>query len=306
MSVQLTITVAAITTTLTAGYTHIKVYRSPKELESFFEITTPSAMIELQVGQSVYSFTDFNGTPEHWYRSTFYDANTPKESAYSTSFKGEFTDTNVEDTHYPEEGVYTSLDRVVIDKIRTLIGDKKALTRDYVSASTGYTTISEDGYTHTLSNPRGWPIRVVLDGVPYTDEENPEVEDYQFLTFSGTQISTTSGTLDVWYYHFRFSDSEILRVYNALTPPYPLTSDQVTFELAILSAAIEILLSEITGSSSDAGVEVDIFEEIRINPKVGLDSRFNSLAALLKLRKDMIDAIIGGAVEADLYGVLID
>lgn len=306
MSVKLTITVADITNTLLAGYTHIKVYRSAEQETGFSEITTPSSKIPLETGVSVYEFIDYNGTTEHWYKTTFYDENTPAETAYSSASLGEFIDTNFSASSYPEEGVYTNSDRLVIDKVRTLIGDRKELTRDYVSPTVGYTSISEDGYTHTLSNPRGWPTRVVLDDVEYTSEYNPEVNDYQYITFSGIAVNTVSGTLDVWYYHFRHSDSEILRVCNALVPPAPLTEEQVTFELSILCTAIELLASELRLSGSTSGVEVDIFEEIRINPKVGLDSRFNDLQALLKMKDKIIASIINNSMQTDLCGVILE
>jgi hypothetical protein len=304
MSVKLTITVADITSTISLGYTHIKIYRSPEELTGFFEITTPSIMVVLQPGVSVYEFIDTNGTTTHWYRTTFYDSNTPAETSYSTSFQGEFTDTNYKVTTYPEEGVYTSYDRLVVSKVRTLIGDSKELTRDYVSADTGYSSISVDGYTHTLSNPKGWPLSINLDGFEYTTLSEPSVNGYQFVTFSGTQISTISGTLDVWYYHFRYSDSEILYTFNALLPPYPLDAEDVTFELKIICTAIELLSAELGVASANSGVEVDIFEEIRINPKTGLDSRFANLKRLLADKQAIIDGIDGD--DSDIFGVLVD
>lgn len=304
MSVKLEITVADIALTLSAGYDSIKVYRSPTETSNYFEITTPTARIPLQTGVSNYEYTDYNGTTEHWYKVTFYDSSIPQESTYSDAFQGEYIDTAYSTASYPEEGVYTNLDRLILDKVRGYIGDKKELTRDYVSALGGFSSISADGFTHTLSNPRGWPVSVSLDNTLYTSTANPRVNDYQFVTFSGVQINTISGTLDIWYYHFRYSDSEILRVYNGLTPPYPLEAEDVTFELAVLSTAIEILISELFGSSASSGAEVDIFEEIRINPKVGLDSKYGNLKTLLALRQSMIDDIVGD--DSDIFGVLID
>lgn len=304
MSVKLTISVADIATTLLAGYTYIKVYRSASELGSYFEITIPAAMIELETGVSDYEFTDVSGTTEHWYKTTFYDQSIPAESIYSDSFQGDYIDSNFSTASYPEEGIFTSLDRLTIDKIRNFIGDKKELTRDYVSAISGYSTLSEDGYSHALSNPKGWPLQVKLDGNYYTTLNNPKVNDYQFITFSGTAISTVSGTLDVWYYHFRYSDAEIMTTFNSLTPPFPLEASDVTMELAVICAAIELSFAELSYSSVNAGVEVDIYEEIRINPKAGLDSRYSNLKRLMDLRDAIIAAILGD--DGDIYGVLID
>ncbi len=304
MAVKVTITVADISGTLGAGYTKIKLYRSALETSGFDEITTSSTSVPLQAGVSEYQFIDAGGTTSHWYRYTYYDPNTPAETTYSSSFLGDFVDTNYALASYPEEGVFTNDDRLVLDKVRILIGDRKELTRDYVSAAAGYSSISSDGYSHTFSNPKGWPLRVTLDGTEYTTLVEPRVNDYQFITFSGTQINTVSGTLDVWYYHFRYSDAEIMRTYNGLTPPYPLEAEDVTFDLAILCTAIDILTSELNSSSSDSGVEVDIFEEIRINPKVGLDSRYANLKRLIAERDAIIDDIVND--DSDLFGVLID
>lgn len=306
MSVKLTIEVADITGTIAAGFTDIKVYRSAEELKGFVEITIPGFLVPLIPGQSTYEFIDRNGTTEHWYRTTFYDSNTPVESTFSASFKGTFKDSDFELITYQTEALYTNNDHLVIDKIRTVLGDRKELIRDFVSPTTGYSSISEDGYTHSFSNPRGWPVSITLDNNLYTTHEEPTVNDYQFITFSGTQISTISGTLDIWYYNFRFSDSEILNVYNSLVPPTPLTSDQMTFDLSILCASLELLYGELRSAVVNSGTEVAIFEEIRINPKGGLDTRSSDLSSLLKQKQDLIDEIIKDNALTDIFGVLID
>ncbi len=307
MAVKITITVNDITGTLGAGYTKIKVYRSAEESSGFEEITNAGSMVVLQSGVSEYQFIDGTGTTVHWYRTTFYDPNTPAESSFSSSFNGVFYDSGFPGTSYPEEASFTSEDRVVIDKIRNTVGDPKELTRDYVSATTGTTSsVSADGHTHSFINPRGWPLKIVLDNVEYVSLNEPQVLDYQFITFSGTQISTVSGTLDVWYNHFRYSDAEILRVYNALIPPYPLTEEDMTFELSIICASIELLLRELGLANSTSAVEVDIYQEIRINPKAGLDSRYSLLKLLLQMRQSIMDGIVDDATGVDVFGVLID
>lgn len=312
MSVNLTIVVSDIAGTILSGFTDIKVYRSSKELTGFVEITIPGNLILLVSGQSIYEFVDKNGTTEHWYRTTFYDSNTTTESSFSTSFKGIFKDTDFQLVSYQEEALYTNNDHLVIDKVRTLTGDRKTLIRDYISVISGYSSISEDGFTHSLSNPRGWPVSVTLDGNSYTTHEEPRVNDYQFITFSGTSINTSSGTLDIWYYNFRFSDSEILNIYNALIPPAPLTEDQVTFELKILCAAVEALSGELRLSGVTSGTAVAIFEEISINPKGGLDSRTSDLDSLMEQKQKLIDDILKDSLEGGpdgtggLFGVLID
>lgn len=304
MSVSLAIVVDDITNTIAAGYTHIKVYRSPEDDTGFFEITTPSVMLELQPGVSNYSFVDTSGTTQHWYKTTFYDANLPAESAFSDPFRGDFVDTNFRTATYPEEGLFTPYDRLVISRVRSLVGDRKEVSRDYISAETGYSSISSDGKTYTFSNPKGWPLSVELDGIEHTSLTDPYVQDYQFLTFSGSQVSTVSGVLDVWYYHFRYSDSEIMTAFNSLTAPYPLTPEDISFDFKILSVAIELLAAELSAAGVNSGVEVDIYEEIRINPKLGLDSRFSNLKRLMDQRDAMIALLLRDRYS--LFGVLID
>ncbi len=306
MAVKLTITVADIAGTLGAGYTKMKVYRSPTSAGVYEEITTPTMMVQLQSGQSEYTFIDGGGTPAHWYKTTFYDPTTPAESSFSVAFNGDYYDLGFPSASYPPEAIFTSDDYVVVDKIRNLIGDRKEVVRDYTSPSAGNAAnISEDRYTYSFSNPNGWPLKIILGSTEYTTLDDPVVNGYKSVTFSGAQI-TTSGTLDLWYHHFRYSDTEILQVYNGLTPPYPLTADQVTFELSIVSAAIELLSAELGMSSSSAGIEVDIFEEIRVNPKAGLDSRYNMLKALLARKQAIIDEIAPDTSSDNLWGVLID
>lgn len=310
MAIRLTITVTNIAATLALGYTHIKVYRSAEQLTGFSEITTPSSIIPLVAGVSVYTFDDSTATTKHWYTTTFFDADgVVAETSQSTAFVGTFVDTRFSPVSYPPEHFFTSDDFFVIDAIRNLIGDPKLLTRDYVSSTTGYDSISEDGFTHTLSNPAGWPLSVTLDGVEYTTLSEPRVNDYQFVTFSGVQVNTTSGTLDVWFDHSRYSDAYVLRVYNALTPPSPLEADEVTFELAALCAAIEILSLEHRLLGAISGSEVDIFQEIKINPKGGITGRQDDLDSLRARKAAIIASIVSeqdGINSSDLSGVLID
>ena len=312
MAISLSINVADIAATLGLGYTHIKVYRSPEQVNGYTEITTPGSLIELQAGVSAYSFIDGSGTTEHWYATTFFDINEVlTESLPGLAFRGTFLDQKFQSISYPSEAVFTNNDYYIIDRVRTLIGDPKQLTRDYVSPETGYSSISLDGFTHSLSTPRGWPLQIVLDGLEYTDDDEVAVNDFQFITFSGTQISTVSGVLDVWYYQFRNSDTEILQKFNSLNPPQCLEPDEVPFELAAVCVAIEILEAELRLFGVTSGSEVDIFEEIRINPKGGFDGRVNDLKNLYDRKKALLEKAIeesaaADGINRDICGVLID
>lgn len=316
MAISLSINVADIAAALGLGYTHIKVYRSAEQASGFTEITTTSSLVALQTGVSAYTFIDGSGTTEHWYATTFFDINAVvAETLPSLAFRGSFIDQKFKSTSYPAEATFTANDYFVIDRIRTLIGDSKELTRDYVSVETGYSSISLDGHTHSLSNPRGWPLQIFLDGFEYTDDDIVQVNDFQFVTFSGVQVSTTSGILDVWYYHFRNSDTEILQKFNSLSPPPCLLADQVPFELAAVTVAIEILEAELRLFGVTSGSEVDIFEEIRINPKGGFDGRVSDLKGLRDRWKELYecalkvagaDAPVADGINHTICGVLID
>jgi hypothetical protein len=307
VAISLDIGVTDIAATLAFGYTHIRVYRSADEDSGFTEITTTSTLVELVAGTSTYNFIDSGGTGEHWYRTTFVDVNgVVAESSASASFLGDYLDTNFSPINYPAEATFTSREMYVVARLRNLVGDPRELSRDYISADTTYSNVSTDKKSVALSNPRGWPLRVVLDGTDYTSSEEPRVNDYQFVTFSGIEISTVSGTLDIWYYHFRNSDSELLNVFNGLTVPPELTADQVTFELSLVTAAVEVLEKEFRLFTATSSTQVDIYQEISINPRAGVDARLEDLEALRKRKKDLIDEILSEAASDDIYGVLIE
>jgi hypothetical protein len=307
VAIQLSIVVADITSTLAAGYTHIKIYRSAKQASGFTEITIPDSIVLLEAGKNTYSFTDKTGTTKHFYTSTFFDSGgVVAETALSNAFVGTFVDLRYSPVTYPKEFDFTSDDYYIINRVRLYLGDSKELNRDHVSSATGYDSISEDGFTHTFSNPKGWPLKVELDGIEYTTLDEPRINDFQFVTFSGVAIDTTSGTLDVWYDHFRHADSEILVTYNGLVPPPPLTEDQVTFELAAVCTALELLENELRLFGATSSSEVDIFQEIRINPKGGVDGRLDDIKALRERKNQLIAGILDVEIEDDLFGVQID
>lgn len=305
ISVLVEITVSDINTALGSGYDKIKVYRSLKKNSGFSEITTSDSRIDLQAGVSNYEYIDKVGTVDSWYKFSLFDSSTGTEDTLSAAMRGVPKDTNFSPITYPKESQLTLSDYKICEKVRNLIGDRKELTRDYVSQDTGYDNVSEDKYSYNLSNPPAWPLRVIMDGTEYTTADEPRVNDYQFLTFSGTQINTTSGTLDVWYYHFRFSDQEIISTYWSLSPPIGLTEEDVTFELKTICTAIELLERETRLFGATSASEVDIYQEIRINPKGGLAERWKDLDRLYQ-RKRSIEERIKMESSHDLSGVLID
>lgn len=307
MAVQLDIVVSDIAATLSAGYTHIKIYRSSQETTGFTELTTSSNRIALVSGQSNYTFVDETGTTKMWYKRSFFDGSS--ESTLSSAFQGTYTDTKFLNPTYPADETFTSEEYYLIDRIRLLIGDPKELNRDYISEQgTGFDSISEDGKTHTLLNPRGYPLSIEHNDVGLTTASGAEVRDYQFITISGT-VDVSAGstdTLDVWYYHFRYSDTEILTAYNSQLPPPQLTADQVSTELKLVCTALDLLESEVRQFGTVSATEVDIYQEIRINPKGGLDARQKDLVALRKRKDKLIQDILFEEADSNIFGVLID
>lgn len=304
MAIKLNISVADINATLTAGYTYIKIYRSADISSGFAEITTPANIISLVSGVSSYTFTDPVGTTLHWYRFTY--SSNLTESSFSSSFQGLFVDLDYEVQSYPDEVILSSEQRHALDRIRIAIGDPKELTRDYVSATTGYDSISVDGYTHTFTNPKGWPLKIILDGIEISNQTVARVNDYQFLTLSGVQVNTVSGTLDVWYNHFRYGDAEILRAYNSYVPPPRISPADVTVEICIICTAADLVAQELRGYASTSATEIEIFQEIRVNPKGALDARFKDLDFLRKECAALLDDLEDELYSADIVGVLID
>ena len=62
---------------------------------------------------------------------------------------------------------------------------------------------------------KGWPLAVTVAGTQYSSLLDPVVNGHQYLTFSGS-ILTITGTLDVYYKAFRFSDVEIIDSYDRI------------------------------------------------------------------------------------------
>ncbi|KKK84948.1 hypothetical protein LCGC14_2778190, partial [marine sediment metagenome] len=95
--------------------------------------------------------------------------------------------------------------------------------------------------------------------VEKTDINDPQVIGYRYLSFSGTAPCIT-GSLDVYYNHFRFSDREILMAYDRsrnLLVSCGLAEDAITTEMRIMQASILLLEGEIRDVSSGGFKIVD-------------------------------------------------
>jgi len=303
MPVVVTIRVSDPSGAIASGYDSIKVYRASYQDGYFLEITTASTRPSLSSTQIYYNFEDTTGTSSSWYKTSFYDSTTPAESSLSTATKGIEVELEHVDITYPDEITLTSVDQYNLGRIRHYIGDPKKVLRDYVSSSctSGYQNVSGDGQTYKLDN-RGWPLRVEKDSVSYTSSSNPYVTDYSYLTFSGTEISTVSGVIDIWYESFRHSDREILKIFNTTPNPPNVSSSSVTDEMLRLYASISILREELTQLMGETSGSFTLVGEMSYNPEPLLRQK----RQLLKDLEDQLDTLIDEAKVANITGVRID
>lgn len=307
MSVIVSIPVPNVNALIATGYTGIKIYRSQSISVGFSEVTNASNIIPLVGGVVTYSYTDSAGPIDSWYKSVFTDSNLVlADLAPSTdSYKGVYVDSSFPSPSYPPSSNFTNLEYQVIEKVRVLIGDKKIIHKVNIGPNVGYCDLSTDGLTFTMEFSPSWPLQVTVNGLAMTTLVDPFVIGEEYLQFS-TPINTLTDTLDLWYQSYRQSDTSIVAVYNSLTPPTPLTGSEVTPYLACLCAAIEILQGEYRDFGISSGIEVDIHEEIKTNPKGGLIARAADLKALNKQKQDLIDAIVKKNLQSSICGVLID
>lgn len=277
MASRLDIYVSNIIDVVSGGYEYIKVYRSTSETAGFSEATVSGTRPVLSSDTTRYRYEDAFGSADHWYKYSFF-AGSGLESSLSDSLRGTVSGTSFNGATFPPESNFTSAELDTIYRLRQIVGDSKEVNRDYLSPDTSYDNVSEDGFTVELDNPKGWPLSISIDGVEFQTIADPVVQGYTFLTFSGTQISTTSGTIaDIWYEHFRYSDRELIEIYTKSDPPCGLTAEQTTPEMYELMAAITVLESELRGFMSTSGQRVDIYEEIEIDPSSGLGARLKDL-----------------------------
>ena len=151
---------------------------------------------------------------------------------------------------FPDEVSYGTSQKLVIDRIRKLIGDPIGLNREY--GEDAASSIHNDGKVYELDE-KGWPVSVFMNGQSYNDSTNPTVNGYRYLIFNDF-IDTTSvvcsGTnaieygVNIWYYTFRWSDRQVLEAYDSCPPPAGLTTLTANSESYMLYTAITLLGSE--------------------------------------------------------------
>lgn len=304
MAIVVTIQVASSSAVIDAGYSHIRVFRSSYQDGTFLEISDISTRPVLDTNISYYNFEDSTGTSSQFYKTSYYNPSTLIESSLSTATKGIEVEEDYANPTYPSEISLTSSDSYDIDRVRYYIGDMKSIKRDYVSesCSNSYDRISSDGYTYEFEN-KGWPTSVIKDGIEFTSLGNPVVTDYNFITFSGTTpISTVSGVLDIWAESFRWSDREILKVFNTTPNPQYVSTASVTDEMLRISAAATIIQAEIAKLMGETSGSFELVGELKFNP----DPLLKHKKALLNDLKEKLDELVDEAVTGEITGVRVE
>ncbi len=247
----LTITVRS-TTEVEAVFDQLLIFRAGSANGPFSTIET----IILN-GSGGYTFLDTGTSAAKYYKAQFFNSSSMVSSVFSelaqeTGVFSEYTVPTSTAT-YPSEIALSEEDREIVESIRITLGDIGIIERDFFDSSDTNSAfacasqISSDQKTWELEEFKGWPQRVIINGEEKTSISDPQVIGYKFLTFSGASACIT-GTLDIFYNHFRFSDREILLAYDRsinLLVSCGLTSAQVTTEMRIMQAAILLLEGEL-------------------------------------------------------------
>lgn len=288
-----------------AGYNVIKIYRSSRKDSNYSEVTTPSTRIEILSNSLRYSYLDETGNADSWYKWSVYNTSSIIESSLSNPFRGEVIGEFLRDLKYPQELYLTTAEQDLVLRIRQLTGDFKELHRDYISPVTGYDKVHQDKKTVEFENLKGWPTSVTLDGISYTLLTEPTVRGYQFVTFSGAEINTISGTLDMWYERFRFSDREILDTYRNTDAPPGFTSSTATVEMYEVSCAIKLLELELRNFLANSSSAVNVFREVHVDPQAGLRARQEDIKALKARLADIVKTAVSSSL-AFITGVRVD
>jgi len=302
--IKLSFVVDNISTVLLV-YNQIRIQSGPAESGPF---TTTSGLgpINLMSGQSDYSVIDVNGTASTWYISQYYSTSTSSESSWSDPVLGDTGDLFYNPL-YPDEVVYGTAQKLVIDRIRLLVGDPINLNREYGEEAAS--SIHSDGKTYEFDET-GWPVSIFMNGQSYNNTTNPTVNGYRYLIFdefidvtsvvcSGTR--TVEYGVDIYYYTFRWSDRQIYEAYNTCPAPPGLTTLTANAESYMLYTALTLLGSENLHDAIEDGVDVSD-EGSRYSPQPGFDFR----KALIDDLNKKLDAVVKSLILGGVTGIRLD
>lgn len=150
---------------------------------------------------------------------------------------------------YPSETAvrgFTLQEQEIIHSVRILIGDEKATVIEEVDDALNCANVFGTGSIYQMEN-KGWPKKVMIEGVEFSNPLDPFVENYEYLVFSGSNVITDS--VFVMYETFRFGDLQILDAFDfagssVLAAQCSLTAEQITQPLMNLAAAIVLIQGE--------------------------------------------------------------
>lgn len=296
--INLTIVVNNVDVYIAMAFTHVSVYTSTTEAGTYTHLVD----IPLVAGRTMYSHEHAAGTDDTWYKSSIYDNINEVECCWSDPVKG-ISPALYHYATYPRECDYDGDDSIIIRKIRRLVGDLEGLNRLYIDGSDEYTlssALQPDEYTVNL-NEKGWPVHISLNDTEKTNLNDPIVQGYQYLTFSGTL--SENDVIDIWYYTFKFSNREIYEAYGDTMIPPGLTSSNVTQDHLVLQASIDLLENMTSADMVDDGARV-VDDQSTYDPSPGLVERDRTIKRL----RAMLDALIKQYRYdmSGLAGVLID
>lgn len=299
--ITLSFTVSDISTVLLI-YNQIQVARSftesPADLTNYTLVSGTGFPISLSAGISQYQATDthVDATSYTWYISRYVNSSTSAYSAWSDPVLGEAGDLFYNPL-FPPEIAYGSSDKLIISRIRRLIGDPVGLRREYGEEAAS--SIHFDNKTYELDE-KGWPVSVTMGGVGMNDNTDPTINGYRYLRFS-QDISTTtiSGGIeygvDVWYYTFRFSDREIMEAYDSCPVPIGLTTDTATSEAYMLQTAIDLLTQNISDNIFEDGASISD-EGSKYSPAPGISAMKDMLDKLQDRLDDLVKRLTMGGI----------
>lgn len=250
-------------------------------------------------GAGSYTSLDTATTAAKYYKAQYFNSSTQASSVFSELAQetGVFSEYTVPTTTatYPPEIALSEEDREIVESIRITLGDLGTIERDFFDSSDSNSIfscasqISSDQKTWELEEFKGWPQRVIINSEEKTSISDPQVIGYKFLTFSGAEACIT-GTLDIFYNHFRFADREILLAYDRsgnLLVSCGLTGGQITTEMLIMQAAILLLEGEVRDFATGA-VEIRDGDTSFSNTR-GIQARTEDLADLKQKIRDIIE-----------------
>lgn len=304
--IKLTIQVSDIDTVIQI-YNTIRIYTSDAKEGVYTLLDT----ISLQPHVSTYEYLHLEGTDDTWYKSSYYNTSTGAESSLSDPTHGS-APSLFHNITYPVEYEFDADEEIIIRKIRRLIGDNKELEllvidkESICDSDVSCNHVLSDGKTVNLDE-RGWPVYISLGALEFTSLTDPVVNGYQYLTFSGTLSTLSSGCqhdLTIWYYSFNFSDREIYEAYGDAMIPPNVPSNCVTQDHLILQASIDLLENLIKQEAMTDGASIRD-DQTAYDPSPGLRER----SALVDRLRKQLDALIKESIRScmlGLEGVLLD